>query len=312
MISPLSAPRFVRRHLFNPRSMGPLTVVLSLGLSRGLLVVERNSSQWHRRPRYWWQRQPWYGRREQPGHGRSGNPGTGGSGTRVRVAAATRARAAAATRHGRQRQPGHGRQRQPGHGRREQPGHWRRRESRHGRRRRRQWVLREHQHERDQRGCPGYVCNNTWGIKGAWYCYSDGSDTSTSCKGTDGKGAGAVPWNAAATAMCLSGTMGAGTTSKYVGMGFKVNSGPPGSGPAFGTWDASRIVGFAVTLAPGPSMKGSGGGVLNVQFPTPTNMDAKGDSPGVTIPGVGSSPVTYNVLFTDAVLANNDAHPQRR
>ncbi len=59
----------------------------------------------------------------------------------------------------------------------------------------------------------GYVCNNTWGIQGAWYCYSDGSDSTISCKGTDGKGAGAIPWNSSSSAMCLSGTMGTGSGS---------------------------------------------------------------------------------------------------
>src|SRR6185312_9563056 len=74
----------------------------------------------------------------------------------------------------------------------------------------------------------GYVCNNNWGIQGAWYCYSDGADSTISCKGTDGKGNGAIPFNSSANAMCLSGTMGTGSGS-YAGIGFKVNSGPPGS-----------------------------------------------------------------------------------
>jgi hypothetical protein len=152
----------------------------------------------------------------------------------------------------------------------------------------------------------GYVCGNKWGIKGAWYCYSDGSDTTTSCKGSDGKGAGAVPWNAATSAMCLSGTLGTGD-GKYVGMGFKVNSGPPGSTAAPGTWDATKIVGFAITLTSGASGKGSGGMILNLEYPTTENhtMQTKDDSPGVTLPGVGSGMITYNVLFADSVLANN-------
>ena len=119
----------------------------------------------------------------------------------------------------------------------------------------------------------GYVCNNTWGIKGAWYCYSDGSDSGTSCKGTDGKGAGAIPWNASSSAMCLSGTMGTGAGS-YAGIGFKVNSGPPGSTTTPGTWNASNIVGFAITLAPGASGKGSGGMILNLEYPTSTDLDS--------------------------------------
>jgi len=151
----------------------------------------------------------------------------------------------------------------------------------------------------------GYVCNNTWGIQGAWYCYTDGSDSSNSCKGTDGKGTTAIPWNSSSSAMCLSGTMGTGS-GKYAGIGFKVNSGPPGSTAAFGTWNASSLVGFAITLTSGASGKGSGGMVLNLEYPTTANLDPQTkDGPGVTLPGVGGTSVTYNVLFSDSVLANN-------
>jgi hypothetical protein len=151
----------------------------------------------------------------------------------------------------------------------------------------------------------GYVCNNTWGIQGAWYCYNDGSDSSNSCKGSDGKGTGAIPWNTASSAMCLSGTMGTGS-GKYAGIGFKVNSGPPGSTATPGTWNASGIVGFAITLASGASGKGSGGIVLNLEYPTTTNLDPQTkDAPGVTLPGVAGTSLTYNVLFSDSVLAND-------
>jgi len=157
----------------------------------------------------------------------------------------------------------------------------------------------------------GYVCGNTLGIKGAWYCYNDGSDTSTSCKGSDGKGAGAIPWNATAGAMCLSGTMGTGTGS-YAGIGFKVNSDRPGSTTTPGTWNASTLVGFAITLTSGASGKGTGGMVLNIEYPTSTDQDTQTkDAPGITIPGVGATEITYNALFSDAVLANNklQKHP---
>jgi Glycosyl hydrolase family 12 len=151
----------------------------------------------------------------------------------------------------------------------------------------------------------GFVCNNTWGIKGAWYCYSDGLDTTTSCQGTDGKGTGAIPWNSSSNAMCLSGTMGTGS-GKFAGIGFKVNSGPLGSADAPGTWDASNIVGFAITLSAGASGRGSGGMTLNVEYPTATDVDPlTGDAPSVTVPGVAGASITYNVLFSDAVLANN-------
>ncbi|MGC9983988.1 MAG: hypothetical protein ABSF35_10175 [Polyangia bacterium] len=158
----------------------------------------------------------------------------------------------------------------------------------------------------------GYVCNNTWGIQGAWYCYTDGSDSSTSCKGTDGKGNDAIPWNASSSAMCLSGTMGTGTGS-YAGIGFKVNSGPPGSTATPGTWNASKIVGFAITLESGASGKGSGGMILNLEYPTSTDLDSQTkDAPGITVPGVPTSgTITYNALFSDGVLANDklQTHP---
>jgi hypothetical protein len=143
----------------------------------------------------------------------------------------------------------------------------------------------------------GYICNNMWGIKGAWYCYGDGSDASSSCKGSDGFGTGAIPWNASSSAMCLSGTMGAGS-SGYAGIGFEVNSGPPGSTGTPGTWDASNIVGFAITLTSGASGKGTGGMILNLEYPTSTDLDSQTrDAPGITIPGVGSSQITYNALL---------------
>jgi hypothetical protein len=157
----------------------------------------------------------------------------------------------------------------------------------------------------------GYVCNNTWGMKGAWYCYSDGSDSTTSCKGSDGKGQGAIPWNASSGAMCLSGTMGTGTGS-YAGIGFKVNSDPPGSTTPFGTWNASNLVGFAITLVSGASGKGSGGMVLNIEYPTSTDLDSNTkDAPGITVPGVAGTSITYNALFSNSVLANDklQKHP---
>jgi hypothetical protein len=91
-------------------------------------------------------------------------------------------------------------------------------------------------------------------------------------------------------------------------MGFKVNSGPPGDSATPGKWDASKIVGFAVTVAPGASMKGSGGAVLELEYVTPNDQDdptGKMDAPGLILPGVAGTAVTYNGLFSDAVLANN-------
>src|SRR6185437_10659981 len=94
----------------------------------------------------------------------------------------------------------------------------------------------------------------------------------------------------------------------YDGIGFKVNSGPPGSSATPGTWNASNIVGFAITLTAGASGKGSGGSVVELEYPTPNDLDNPNttkDAPGVTLPGVAGTSVTYNALFSDAVLANN-------
>jgi hypothetical protein len=100
--------------------------------------------------------------------------------------------------------------------------------------------------------------------------------------------------------------MGTGSSS-YAGIGFKVNSGPPGSTATPGTWNASSVVGFAITLAPGSSGKGSGGMILNLEYPTSTDLDSNTkDAPGITVPGVPTSgTITYNALFADSVLANN-------
>ncbi len=141
----------------------------------------------------------------------------------------------------------------------------------------------------------GYICGNQWGIQGAWYCYT--SDTSNACNKT-----GAIPWNASSSGMCLSGSIASGGTAL---MGFKVNSGPPGGTATPGSWNASQIVGFAVTLASGSSGKGSGGSVLYIEYPTTKNVLSNGDAPGVTVPGVAGSSVTYNALFSDSLLANS-------
>ncbi len=111
--------------------------------------------------------------------------------------------------------------------------------------------------------------------------------------------------------MCLSGTMGAGA-GKYAGIGFKVNSGPPGTAP-FSPWNATtnNIVGFAITFASGPSGKGTSGMVLNIEYPTTGDLDPNTkDAPGITVPGVAGTSITYNALFSDAVQANNVNHAE--
>jgi hypothetical protein len=103
--------------------------------------------------------------------------------------------------------------------------------------------------------------------------------------------------------------MGAGA-GKYAGIGFKVNSGPPGS-TGFNAWNAStnNIVGFAITFESGSTGKGTNGMVLDVEYPTTGDLDPNTkDAPGITVPGVGGTSITYNALFSDAVLANNTNH----
>jgi len=87
--------------------------------------------------------------------------------------------------------------------------------------------------------------------------------------------------------------------------GFKVNSDPPGSTTTPGTWNASNLVGFAITLVVRSHAQGASGGmVLNIEYPTSTDLDSNTkDAPGITVPGVGSTAITINALFSDSVLA---------
>lgn len=148
----------------------------------------------------------------------------------------------------------------------------------------------------------GWVCNNQWAIQGAWYCYNDGSDSTNSCKGSDGKGQGAVPWNASQNAMCLSGSIASGG---FAGIGIKLDQ-PSQADASFTTWNANahNIIGFAVTFT-----GTSGGSVLYLEYPTTNDQDPQTkDAPGLTVPGVSNGSVTYNALFSDAILANNVNH----
>ena len=147
----------------------------------------------------------------------------------------------------------------------------------------------------------GWICNNQWGIQGAWYCYNDGMDSGNSCKGTDGKGNTAIPWNASSSAMCISGTTSTASGAYGAAIGMKVDQ-PSKDDAGFTTWNASgkSVVGFAVTIS---GM--SGGSVLDIKFPTTTDIDSTKDTPAVTVPGVNGTSITYNALFSDAVLQNN-------
>ena len=147
----------------------------------------------------------------------------------------------------------------------------------------------------------GLICNNQWDITGAWYCFTDGTGTS-SCTGT-----GDIPYKTASSAMCNSGATPAVMPSKTAygsGLGFELNHVNPDAGPKSNYNATSKqIIGFALTIS-----GDTGGAVLNVDFPTATTT---GEAPGVAIPGVssGSSPMVYNVLFSDAVVSDNNTTP---
>ncbi|MDP9000616.1 MAG: hypothetical protein M3O46_10945 [Myxococcota bacterium] len=153
----------------------------------------------------------------------------------------------------------------------------------------------------------GFACNNQWGITGAWYCFSDTAGSSTSCPGGTA-GIGVIPINTAGNAVCISGTTAATTASSTAygaAIAVELNHPNPDAGPKspFNA-QAKNIVGFAITIS-----GDSGGSILNINFPPAQN--ARGESPGVAVPGVnsGTSPITYNVLLADAIMSDNDATP---
>ncbi|MGA7119657.1 MAG: hypothetical protein WBY94_06135 [Polyangiaceae bacterium] len=152
----------------------------------------------------------------------------------------------------------------------------------------------------------GIACNNQWGITGAWYCFADTSGTSSCPGGTAGNGV--IPYNKMNNAMCLSGTTASGmpsATAYGAAIGLELNHVNPDAGPKSPyNAKAKGIVGFAITIS-----GDSGGSILNVNFPPA--QSSTGEAPGVTLPGVatGSSPITYNVLFSDAIMSDNSATP---
>ncbi|HSY25530.1 MAG TPA: hypothetical protein VK841_25595, partial [Polyangiaceae bacterium] len=156
----------------------------------------------------------------------------------------------------------------------------------------------------------GVVCNNKWNISGAWYCFSDPNGSSTSCPPP---GTGIIPYNASSKAMCLSGTTSTAAASAMsygAALGMQLNSSDPfsdaGVAKAFNA-KAQNIVGFAITIS-----GSSGGANLRVDFPgNSMYTSSTGENPGVAIPGVdsGTSPITYNVLFQDAIMSDNTATP---
>ena len=152
----------------------------------------------------------------------------------------------------------------------------------------------------------GFACNNMWGITGAWYCFADTSGKSSCPGGT--AGTGVIPVNMTGDSMCLSGTTASSmpsATAYGAAIGMELNHVNPDAGPKSPYNAKSKnIIGFAITIS-----GDSGGSILNINFPPA--QSTTGEAPGVTVPGVGtgSSPMTYNVLFSDAIMSDNSATP---
>jgi hypothetical protein len=143
----------------------------------------------------------------------------------------------------------------------------------------------------------GWACNNQFGIQGAWYCYADKAGTSN-CTGT-----GAIPYNMASNAMCINGTTSTSTDPSAAfgaGLGLVLNQTShldQTKNPFNAT--SKNLVGFAITIS-----GDSGGSVLNINLPPA--LTPAGESAAVTVPGVSSasSPITYNILFSDAIISD--------
>jgi hypothetical protein len=146
----------------------------------------------------------------------------------------------------------------------------------------------------------GWACNNQWDIEGAWYCYAD-SDGTSDCGGT-----GAIPYKAASSGMCISGTTSTSTSGAYgAAIGLVLNQVAQNDADKLSyNATAKNIVGFAITVT-----GTTGGSVLNVNFPFggKPGVTSTGENPAVTLPGVssGSSPITYNVMIADAIISDN-------
>jgi len=144
----------------------------------------------------------------------------------------------------------------------------------------------------------GWVCNNKWNIQGSWYCYNGGGTSDCTNQGD-------IPYNPTsnptANAMCIGGTTGSPPSSTVfgAGLGLVLNQADHDAGKSAFNASAQQIVGFAITLS-----GDSGGSTLNINFPSPTST---GEVPSVTVPGVasGNSPITYSVLFSDAIISDN-------
>jgi hypothetical protein len=150
----------------------------------------------------------------------------------------------------------------------------------------------------------GRVCNNQWGIQGAWYCYSDPMGRSTNCPSP---GTGIIPFNPTSGGMCVSGTTAATNNGAAfgAGIGFEFNNltvSPTTKGPY--NPSSKNIVGFAITVT-----GDSGGSALNINFPQiPTlflGHPNAGEAAAVTVPGPSGSSMTYNIPIAQAMVGDN-------
>jgi hypothetical protein len=145
---------------------------------------------------------------------------------------------------------------------------------------------------------------NSWGIQGSWYCYADGigiNHGGDPTSGPDCKITGTVPWSSVAPGpgMCVSGTTGTTTAAWGAGLGLVMSQAGHDAGKMPFNASAKNIVGFAITLA-----GDTGQSDLRAYFNT-ASLDTT-EYPYVGLPGLnaGNSPVTYNVLFKDAVVSD--------
>jgi hypothetical protein len=152
----------------------------------------------------------------------------------------------------------------------------------------------------------GRVCNNQWGIQGAWYCYTSPQTTSTAASGAPACPAnttGIIPFNATSNAICMSGTTGGSADGADfgAGVGFELNN--LVADPALkNTFNATtkNVIGFAITVT-----GTSGGSVLNINFPQKPSLFATGKAAAVTVPGPAGASTTYNVLLAQAIVGDN-------
>jgi hypothetical protein len=141
----------------------------------------------------------------------------------------------------------------------------------------------------DATGFVARACNQ-YNIQGAWYCFADtyGAPEDNCTQGT-------VPYSAAMGGMCLSGAIGA-STSTYVGMGLELNAtGGANSTKMAYNATSNNVVGFNVTLT-----GNSGGAIVRISF---TGNSGNPPVTGYVAPFVSTTlagTTTIPVLFSQA------------